>query len=268
MCQVKGRHCGVWGMAQAYNKHVIPGRVGGLKMAPHDRGLYRLRTANDTSFAVGSVYGYSNRGGVTQKVASGLLAAMRVTIAVAVLLGWISGVFLYRDTPVQLFPNGTTWLTLAHLLVPVGFFCIFMTNRRYGPGYAFAQVMAAVTAIVGFVLLVGPDLGAFMPLDSVPTLREAASFGAAFVAASFVATIAFDGARGPRWWTAPLLGFLTAAFVFAAVYVPAIYAGNDPSWLIDSLQYMGVLAGEGILLLIPFWALRRMVPPMAGFGGY
>lgn len=255
-------------MVQAYNKHVVPGRVGGLKMAPHDRGLYRLRTANDAAFAVGTVYGYGSQGGITNKMAALLMATLRVAVAVAVLLGWMIGVFLYRDTPVTLFQSGTSWLTMAHLLVPVGFFCIFITNRRYGPGYAFAQVLAAVATVAGFVLLAGDEVGAVIPLDTIPAVREAVSFGAAFVAASFVATLAFDGARGPRWWTAPFFGFLTAAIVFAAVYVPALYAGSDPVWLLDGLQYMGVLAIEGILLLLPFWALRRMVPPMAGFGGY
>jgi hypothetical protein len=255
-------------MVQAYNKHVIPGRVGGLQMAPHERGLYRLRTANDASFAGGVVYGYSRKSGFGAWTVSVLQAAMRVTIAVTALLGWVIGVFLYRDTPVALFEIGTTWLTLAHLLVPVGFFCIFLTNRRYGPGYAFAQVLATIGAVVLFVVLAGPELGAFIRLDSIPTLRDAASFGGAFVAASFVATLAFDGARGPSWWTAPLFGFLSAAIVFPAVYFPALYAGADSVWLANGLQYMGVLAVEGILLLLPFWALRRMVPPMAGFGGY
>lgn len=255
-------------MVQAYNKHVIPGRVGGLQMAPHERGLYRLRTANDASFAGGAVYSYGHKSRFRDRLTAALMAALRVLIAVTALLGWVMGVFLYRDTPVVLFDIGTGWLTLAHLLVPAGFFCIFLTNRRYGPGYAFAQVMAAAGTVVGFVILLGPDLGAFIPLDKIPSLREAGAFGGAFVAASFISTIAFDGARGPSWWTAPLFGFLSAAVVFAAVYFPALYAGADPLWLPGGLQYMGMLAVEGLLLLLPFWALRRMIPPMAGFGGY
>jgi hypothetical protein len=31
---------------------------------------------------------------------------------------------------------------------------------------------------------------------------------------------------------------------------------------------MGLIAAEGLALLIPFWAMRRMVPPVDGFGGY
>lgn len=255
-------------MVQAYNKHVVPGRIGGLQMAPHDRGLYRLRTANDASVSIGAVYGYSRKSGVTDRLLAALMAAIRLSVAVTALLGWVIAVFLYRDTPADLFGIGTGWLTLAHLLVPVGFFCIFLTNRRYGPGYAFAQVLAAMGAVGAFVLLAGPEIGAVIPLDTIPTLREAGAFGGAFVAASFIATLAFDGARGPRWWTAPLFGFLSAAIVFPAVYFPALYAGTDPVWLPDGLQYMGVLAAAGILLLLPFWILRRMVPPMAGFGGY
>jgi uncharacterized PurR-regulated membrane protein YhhQ (DUF165 family) len=169
---------------------------------------------------------------------------------------------------VSLYAGSETWLTASHLLIPTGFFCVFLTNRRYGPAFAFAQVVVSAIVIVAFLVFTGGALNRFLPLDAIPPVREAAAFCGAFFAASFVSIIVFDGARGPNWWTAPLFGFLSAAIVYATAYFAALLAGTDATWLNHAVQYMGILAGEGILLLIPFWLLRRMVPPMSGFGGY
>jgi len=251
---------------RAYNRDVVPGRIGGLRIASEDRGLYRLRTASDAPYM--GVYGYGRRESFLDKLVAGLATVARVAVAALILSAWLVAVFLYRDTPFEVFGIGTGWLTVSHALVPVGFYCVFMTNRRYGPAYALAQVMMTLGAVVGLVVFARDALNQYMPLDTVPTLREAMAFGGAFLAASFVSIVAFDGARGRRWWTAPLIGFLVAAIVFALAFFAALYAGTADAWLNQGLQYMGLIAGEGVLLLIPFWVMRRMVPPMAGFGGY
>ncbi|GAA0536693.1 uncharacterized PurR-regulated membrane protein YhhQ (DUF165 family) [Rhizomicrobium palustre] len=253
-------------MVQAYNRHVVPGRVGGMQMAPQDRGLYRLRAASDVPYA--AAYGYGRKSGFGEKILGALAATARVAVSVGVLLAWVIGVFLYRDTPVSILGAGQGWLTLAHALVPTGFFCVFLTNRRYGPGYAFVQVLVTAIVVTGFALAAGQDIYQILGPEGVPDMREALAFGGAFILAGFVSITAFDGARGPMWWTAPLVGFLVAAFTFATIFFLASYAGADAEWFSHGATYMGILAGEGILLLIPFWALRRMVPPMSGFGGY
>ena len=251
---------------RAYNRDVVPGRIGGLKMTSEDRGPYRLRTASDAPYM--GAYGYGRRENLLDKLGAWLAKIARVAVASVILSAWLVAVFLYRDTPLDVSGVGTGWLTVSHLLVPVGFFCVFMTNRRYGPAFAFAQVVTTLGAVVGLVLFARDALNEFVPLDTVPALREALAFGGAFLAASFVSIVAFDGARGPRWWTAPLIGFLSAAIVFAAVFFAALFAGTTDGWVNQGLQYMGLIAGEGVLLLLPFWAMRRMVPPMPGFGGY
>lgn len=236
-------------------------------MAAEERGLYRLRTASDAPYPGAYVYGH--RDGVGHKIGEVFAVAVRVAAAAAILLAWVAGVWLYRDTPVELFADGgATWLSAGHLLIPVGFFCIAMTNRRYGPAYAFAQVVATATAVIAFIVFSGSAFNEFAPIDAIPPVREAAAFGGAFFAASFVSIVAFDGARGPLWWTAPLFGFLTAAIVFPLAFFAALYAGTGVSWLGHASEFMGVLAGAGLLMLVPFFALRRMVPPMSGFGGY
>jgi hypothetical protein len=244
---------------------VVPGRVGGLHMASEERGLYRLRTASDAPYM--GAYGYGRHESFAHKLGAILAVVARMAAAVAVLLAWVAGVYLYRDTPISLYGDDS-WLTASHLLIPVGFFCVFMTNRRYGPAYAFAQVVLTAIAIVAWMLFARPLIDALLPLDTIPTVREAAAFGGAFFAASFVSIVVFDGARGAHWWTAPLFGFLSAAIVYACVFFAALKAGTDAPWVYSAVEYMGALAGEGILLLIPFWMLRGMVRPISGFGGY
>ncbi len=232
-----------------------------------DRGIYRLRSTTDTPWA-GAYNGHRVTFG--QKLAGVFGAAARILLPVLVLTACVAGIYLYRDTPVRLFLDGigVAWLTVADMIVPVAFFCVFLTNRRYGPAYAFAQVVIVSVAVAIVAVFARNIILAAFPLDTIPSMREAAAFAAAFFAASFVSTVVYDGARGAYWWTAPLFGFLSAAIVFPLVFFPICYMGSATPWLHHGLEYMGLLAGEGIALLIPFWFLRRMIPPMSGFGGY
>jgi hypothetical protein len=230
-------------------------------------GPYRLR-ASDAAWNGPSVYGHRETFG--QKLAAAIKTVARMLLPVLSLLACFVGLYLYRDTPLPLFLDGTgtPWLTVSHLLVAVGIMCVHLTNRRYGPSYAFAQVVVSSALIVAFILFAANDIKAFIPLDTVPAMREAVAFGAAFFLASFVSIVVFDGTRGARWWTAPLFGFLSAAIFFAGIFYPAAYAGANALWLDHALVYSGVLAGEGILLLVPYWILRGIVQPLSGFGGY
>ena len=254
------------GKVRAYKRDVVPGRIGGLNMASAERGPYRLRTATDAPYM--GVYSYGRNESFLSKVGAVFAAASRLVVCTMMLTAWLAAAYLYRETPVTVFGIGAGWLNLTHLLVPVGFYCIFMTNRRYGPAYAFGQVVVTLGLATALVVFAHDALDQIVPLDHAPTMREAIAFGGAFLLAGFVSTAAFDGARGPRWWTAPLVGFLAAAIVFATVYFVGTYAGTDAAWLDQGLSYMGLIAVEGIVLLIPFWVMRRMVPPVAGFGGY
>ena len=231
-------------------------------------GPYRLRSASDAAWAGYAAYGQQETS--WQKVGTALNAVLRMVVPVMALLACFAGFYLYRDTPVPLFLNGTgtPWLTASHLLVAAGFLCVHLTNRRYGPTYAFAQVVVSLALIVAFLLFSSRFIASVVPLDTVPTMREAVGFGAAFFLASFVSIVVFDGTRGARWWTAPLFGFVTAAGFFAWIFYPAAYAGTGAPWFDHAVVYAAVLAGEGILLLVPYWMLRGIVRPISGFGGY
>ncbi|MDE2134137.1 MAG: VUT family protein [Alphaproteobacteria bacterium] len=230
-------------------------------------GPYRLRSASEASWAGSVTYGQQET--VWQKITGAVSAVLRMVVPVSALLASFVGLYLYRDTPLPLFLDGTTsWLTAGHLLLPVGFFCIHLTNRRYGPAYAFAQVVIASALVTALVVVDGARIGSFLPQDTLPTMREAISFGTAFFIASFISITVFDGARGRHWWTAPLFGFFTAAIFFALIFFPAAYAGSSELWFAHGMKFMGLMAGEGIVLLIPYWLLRGMIPPLSGFGGY
>jgi len=255
------------GVVRAYKRDVVVGRVAGLRVnSESDRDIYRLRTANGAPF----VAAYGRRDDFGHKLLGILTAIGRMILPVLGLLAAVAAIYLYRDTPLPLSLGGVDmpWLTAAHLLVPVGFFCLFLTNRRYGPAYAFAQLLAALIAVVALVAFAGTRIDAFLPLDAVPSFRDAAAFGGAFFAAGVVSTVMFDCARGAKWWTAPLFGFIGAALVFPPVFFAASLAGTGSDWLPPAFAYMGVLLGEGLLLLVPFWLLRRIVPPLSGFGGF
>ncbi|MBU6299888.1 MAG: VUT family protein [Alphaproteobacteria bacterium] len=230
-------------------------------------GPYRLRSASDMAWGSSS---YGHRETFWDKAAATLTVTLRMILPVLALLACTAALFLYRDTPVPLFLDGTgtSWLTASHLLVPVAFLCVHLTNRRYGPAYAFAQIVIVAAFVVGLVLFAGDQIGPDLPQGTLPTMREAVGVGAAFFVASFISICVFDGARGARWWTAPLLGFLSAAIFFVLVFFPAAYAGTGTPWFDHAVKYMGLLAGEGVLLLIPYWMLRSVVPPLSGFGGY
>jgi len=254
---------------RAFKEEVVPGgRAGAGRRAGLGQGPYGLRMASDTPWHGG--YGYSQRDGFGPKLGGAFLAAARVVFPVVVLLASLAGIYLYRDTPVALFLDGerAPWLTAAHLLVPVAFFCVFMTNRRYGPGIALAQVITALAAVAVVILFGRQALNDALPLDSVPPMRDAAAFGAAFFAAGLVSIVVFDGARGANWWSAPLFAFVSVAIVFPPAFFAADFAGTATPWLDHAWKYAAVVAGEGLILLVPFWMLRRVVPPMAGFGGY
>jgi uncharacterized PurR-regulated membrane protein YhhQ (DUF165 family) len=231
-------------------------------------GPYRLRSASDASWAGHMAYGH--RETFWEKIGAAANAVLRMIVPVLTLLATFVGLYLYRDTSVPLFLDGTgtPWLTAGHLLVAIGFLCVHLTNRRYGPAYAFAQVVVCSALILAFILFAAGEIRIFVPQDTMPTVREAVGFGAAFFLASFVSIVVFDGTRGAHWWTAPLFGFLTAGVFFAWIFYPAAYAGTGALWLDHALVYAAVLAGEGILLLIPYWMLRGIVPPISGFGGY
>ncbi len=235
-----------------------------------EAGLYRLRSASDAALHGQSAYG--RRETFWNRVAGVFVVAGRLILPVLLLMSAVAAMYLYKDTKAPAVPgldalNGG-WLTVSHLVLPLSFFIVALTNRRYGPAYAFAQVAIGCAATTLVALFAGDSLATIMQAPSAPLSRVVAAFAIAFLAANFIAIVVFDGARGPRWWTAPLLGSLAAAVTFSTIFYPVAYAGTADLSLYQASAYCGVLVAAGVVLLVPYWMLRGLVPPLSGFGGY
>ncbi len=235
-----------------------------------DSGLYRLRGAADVALHGQSAY--RRQSPFLRRIAVALAAVSRVFLPVLMLLGALAASYLYLDTkaPFELaVPSlAGTSLTIGHLIVPLCFFVVALTNRRYGASYAFAQVAIALSLAVAAFLFQGDALRASLPAAMQPGPRLLSAFGVAFLLSSLVSILVFDGARGPRWWTAPLLSLLIGAIMFSGLFGPLAYAGSGSEWVQPALNYGVLLSGMAVLLLIPYWMLRGFVPPLSGFGGY
>jgi uncharacterized PurR-regulated membrane protein YhhQ (DUF165 family) len=231
-----------------------------------DDGPYRLRSATDATW---HQQGYGQSVSFGRRVADVFRAVLRMILPVAALCTALAAMYLYMDTALPYFADGKTpWLTMSHLLLPAAFIAVHLTNRRYGPAYAFAQIVLSFAA-AGAAILFGRDIiELLLPAAAFPSVREVVSFGGAFFVAGFLSIIAFDGARGPRWWTAPLIGSIVASLAFAPIFYAAAYAGSHTPWFEHMGIHTGLLLGGAVLGLIPYWMLRRIVQPLPGFGGF
>ena len=204
-----------------------------------------------------------------------LLIAPAVAVAMTLLIAWemrsvpftaFDGVLSPPRRP-ELYPSN--WLTAGHAIVPVVFLIANLVNRRYGEdialGHVFVSWFVTVFAALAVVLEASPYLP---PPGNVPGLRVMVAFVGAMAIGQLAGVYVFDRTRGVVWWKAPLYSALTSSFVAMFLFYPAAYAGNDPHWL----NYMAVDAGTKALLsfalLLPYMALRPLVRPSAGLGGY
>src|SRR5690606_38000589 len=104
---------------------------------------------------------------------------------------------------------------------------------------------------------------------SPPDLRDVAGLGCALVLAHLLSVLVFDRMRGPRWWTAPLISSLASGIVVCLLAFPAAYLGTAVAdWPDGMIGDMGVMAVAAFAMLIPYWLLRSVVPPLPGFNGY
>jgi uncharacterized PurR-regulated membrane protein YhhQ (DUF165 family) len=232
-----------------------------------ESGSFRTRTAADASWPSQAFYG--RRETFWTRLGGGVKAAGRLFFPVVLLLLSFAAIYLYLDIPATPVVGATDghWLTVGHLLVPLSFLCVHLTNRRYGPSYAFAQVVLALALGAAFALYAVPRLAGVVPFEIIPDMRVALAFAGAFLGASFISIVVFDGARGPRWWMAPLLGMLVSVVVFGLVFYPAAYAGLL-DWTHRMTVHLEFLAGLAVLSLVPYWLLRGLVRPLPGYNGY
>jgi uncharacterized PurR-regulated membrane protein YhhQ (DUF165 family) len=203
-----------------------------------------------------------------RRIGSAISAVFRLVVPVLLLLTLGGVCLVYADAPIAYLPPGEkTWITLGFALLPLTFLAIHLTNRRYGPGAALSQIVGAWLIALGAMQFAGGDL-ALLRDGAAVTMREVAGFAGALFLAQLVAVFVFDRMRGPSWWTAPFFATLFAGAVFALAAFPAAYAGGIVDWTGEMLTYLELMIGAAFALLVPYWMLRPLVPPLSGFNGY
>jgi uncharacterized PurR-regulated membrane protein YhhQ (DUF165 family) len=238
-----------------------------------DEGPYRLRRGGDAVWPPKDrAYG-GEAEDLRKRMARPIRIVTRLTLPVLLLIVLLGSAYLYTDA----FLNPSVMpaiaqralLAISDLVLPMAWFSIHLTNRRYGAPYAFGQLVAGL-GVIAIVALINPgDIDNWINNTPALTWRAALSFGASFLFANFIAIIAFDAVRGPRWWMPPLVASFAASLVFSAVYYPAAFFGiEDVSWTDSALVHFAVFFGESILLLLPYGLLRPAMRPMYGMNGY
>ena len=241
-------------------------------IAETNQGPYRLDAGDDAVWPPATrAYGGPEENENQRRLRLVAEAALRLIVPVSLLLVLLGAAYLYADAlfPVAGFPAPIrdAGLSRSDLVLPGAWYCIHLTNRRYGPAYAFAQLLAGLVISLLVILINPGEIDQWVVMPAM-TSRAVLSFGMAFLAANFVGIAFFDGARGPRWWTAPLAASFAASLLFSAIYYPAAFAGVTERWTDSALVHFAVFFGMSVLLLFPYWLLRPAMRPINGRNGY
>jgi uncharacterized PurR-regulated membrane protein YhhQ (DUF165 family) len=204
--------------------------------------------------------------GILKRTGMAVGAFLRLVIPV-VLLTVLSGAsYVYAGVPAPDFLN-YPWLNMGLLLLPITFLAVHLTSRRYGAGYAVAQVLLGFAIVTALAFFARDQIVIALGDQHMP-LRMIAGFAGGLFVSQMIAIFLFDRLRGPRWWQAPLMASLIGGIVLSLVAFPASFAGTPVDWSARMLDYMAVTSVAAVVLVIPYWILRPLVPPRSGFGGY
>jgi uncharacterized PurR-regulated membrane protein YhhQ (DUF165 family) len=227
-------------------------------------GTYRVNPGQDAVWPpAGRAYGGEVESRWKLALQIGFVA-LKLLVPVLLLLTLMLAAYLYADAVLAVMAAPGVTLTIADLVLPGCWTIIHLTNRRYGPAHAFAQ-LAAGFVLAALVALLNPgDIDNWLPPLPWLTWRAVLAFFAAFGIANFVAIIVFDAARGPRWWSAPLAASAAAAFVYSGVYYPLAFGGQP----INALAHVLLHLAESAALLLPYCLLRPAMRPLNGMNGF
>lgn len=206
----------------------------------------------------------------------GLKAVLRLILPVVLL----SGIFLWADAASgqsltwfdqffgvlepQLKPG--YWLTGGHLILPLIFLALNLTNRRYGPSYAMAQILIVwgILAAIYYAYVVDDFAMRAQPL---PPLRTAVAFVTALLLSQIFNVLVFDWTRGRPWWRAPLYGPLWGSAVYCFIFYPMVNLGDGSPWVTQMITHYGFMAAISFASLIPYFLMRSALRPLPGYGG-
>lgn len=211
----------------------------------------------------------TNEGG-RSGLAEALIAFSRLIFPIVLLAALGAAAFMYGNEPARWLGNfdldGKPF-PIGLLALPVSFFVVHLTNRRYGAGYATAQVTLTIAFAVAALFFLRDDLD-LLRRAPLPSLRLAASFGGGLFLAQLFAILVFDRLRGPKWWQAPLFASAIGGIVLCLAAFPGAYAGTGAQWSGPMFAYMGMTFALAVAMVVPYWMLRSLIEPLSGFGGY
>lgn len=238
-----------------------------------DEGPYRLRHSEDAAWPPRArAYGGKVET-AWQKIAAPALAAGRLFLPVTLLVTLLGAAYFFTDAFLMLpgWPRTVqnAMLAVSDLILPMAWYSLHLTNRRWGAAHAFGQLVAGL-ALILIVAVINPyDIDNWINNSPALSWRALTAFAVSFLFANFIAIIFFDAVRGPRWWTPPLAASFAASLVFSAVYYPAAFAGGQEiAWTDSALVHFSLFFGESILLLAPYYLLRPAMRPLSGMNGY
>jgi hypothetical protein len=204
-----------------------------------DEGPYRLR---DDAVWPPRERAYGGEAlDVRQRYARPIRVTSRLLLPVALLVTLLGAAFLYTDDFLIL--SGApaliqhALLATSDLILPIAWYSLHLTNRRYGAPYAFGQLLAGL-GILALVTLINPgDVNNWINNNPALSWRAMLAFGASFLFANFVGITFFDAARAggrrrygppspPAWCSAPSI---TRPPSRAAARSP----GGIPRWCIS-----------------------------------
>jgi uncharacterized PurR-regulated membrane protein YhhQ (DUF165 family) len=233
-------------------------------------GRFAVNVA-DAEYRIGRASEYAERSrpeepGFFKRLGKALGAFARLVVPMLLLATLGGASFVYAGTPAWELP-APSWMNVGLFVLPLTFLAVHLTSRRYGAGYAFAQVL--LTYIAGIALAVfGRDLLTMALGPQHVSLREITGFAAGLFVAQMIAIFVFDSLRGPQWYQAPLFASLFGGIALCLVAFPVSYAGTGIDWTGRMMDYMAVTSIAALLLVIPYWILRPLVTPRPGYGGY
>ena len=201
---------------------------------------------------------------------------LRLIIPVTAILAVYVAAFVLLDeyvTAFDVFPpekwflNPGYWLTVGHLVLPLAWLVSNLTNRRFGEGYALAQLLIAWAIIGVFAYGAYQFMEGGLPASPLPSRRVSLAFLFAILLGQIVGIYVFDRTRGRTWWGAPLFAALWGQTVFVLLFYSLAYLGMSDPWPNFMLMDLAIKVASAFLILIPYAALRGLIRPLPGYGG-
>lgn len=203
-------------------------------------------------------------------------AVTRLILPVIALCAALLLAFFLRDEPVpqldvlaEIDPrlDPSDWLTMGYVVLPLVFFILNLTSRRYGPDLSFGAVLVS-WVLIGGAIGWAFHAGFIRDLEAeIAPYPLALTFFAAMFVGQLVAVLFFDWLRGIPWWHAPFFAALLAGIVFSLLF------HLRSEMVIDEVLGWRVAVEAGIQFawalgqLVPVWFLRSSIRPLPGFGG-